>query len=143
MYFISLPQFVDLVVISLTIAGEGIGEPWGGKVWIADTIHNYASIHKLTIRETCLLRKPNRYSCWDKPSELIAKRDGFKASAKAWKDCLILARQLCDGTYYPMSTSTHYYNPKLVKKVPSFYGKLRYVRDVGNHKFFSEIINRY
>jgi spore germination cell wall hydrolase CwlJ-like protein len=127
-----------MLTIALTLAGEGIGEPWAGKVWIADTIYNYAQIRHVSAAQSCLMRKPNRYACWDAPSELVAKKRKFEATGFAWRDCLILAKMLNDGTYIPMSTSTHYLNPKTVKRVPSWKSKFRFVATIGNHDFYSE-----
>jgi hypothetical protein len=138
MYFINLPQLSDLLVIVLTISGEGIGEPWEGKVGIADSIYNYAQDHHLTIRQSCLARKPDRYSCWGNPDKLIAKTASFETTTSAWRDCMVIARWLNDGAYKPASTATHYLNPKLVKRMPAWTKKMRLIGDVGNHRFYAE-----
>jgi len=137
MYFINLPQLSDLLVIVLTIAGEGIGESWAGKVLIADSIYNYAQEHHLTIRQSCLARRPNRYSCWGEPEKLIAKTASFVTTTSAWKDCMMIARQLNAGTYRPYSRAQYYYNPKLCKK-PKHIRSMVFLLKEGNHVFFAE-----
>jgi len=136
MYFINLPQLSDLLVIVLTLAGEGIGESWEGKVWIADSIYNYAQDHRLTIRQSCLARKPDRYSCWGNPDKLIAKTASFETTANAWRDCMIIARWLNDGAYKPASTATHYANLDLCN--PKWRKNMLKIGKVGKHTFFVE-----
>jgi len=139
MTIISLPELSNPLVIVLTLAGEGIGESFQGKRMIADTIYNYAHRHNLTIRQSCLLRKPDRYSCWQDPDKLIAKTASFKTATQPWKDCMRLARALNTGEYNPSSVCTHYLNPKLVKKMPAWTKKMQLIGDVGNHRFWTEL----
>ena len=122
---INLPQLSDVLVIVLTLCGEGIGESFQGKQMIADTIHNYAEQHGITARQSCLLRRPDRYSCWANPKKLMSKMDSFRASPNDWMECIRLARALASGWYKPTSDATHYINPKLVKRMPLWAGKMR------------------
>ncbi len=137
MNIINLPQLSDLLVIVLTLYGEAGGESFEGKRWVADTIQNYAHQYNLTIRESCLLRKPNRYSCWSNPDKLIAKTASFETTTQAWRDCMMIARQLNAGTYRPYSRALYYYNPKLCKK-PKHIKSMVFLLSEGNHVFYTE-----
>jgi len=137
MYFINLPNLSDLLVIVLTLAGEGIGESWVGKVLIADSIYNYAQEHHLTVRQSCLARRPNRYSCWNEPDKLIAKTASLVTTTSAWNDCVRIARQLNAGTYRPYSRALYYYNPKLCKK-PKHIKSMVFLLKEGDHVFYTE-----
>lgn len=137
MYFINLPNLSDLLVMALTVAGEGIGESYVGKILIADSIYNYAQEHHLTIRQSCLARRPNRYSCWSDPDKLIAKTASLVTTTSAWNDCMRIARQLNDGTYRPYSRAQYYYNPKLCKK-PKHIRSMVFLLKEGNHVFYAE-----
>ncbi|MFA5321942.1 MAG: cell wall hydrolase [Smithella sp.] len=141
MFIINLLHLSDILAIAMTLAGEGIGEPWSGKLLIADAIYNYAEDHQLTIRQSCLLRKPNRFSCWDNPSKLIFKTAGYvrdKKSAKAWAECVEIAAMLDGGSYRPTSKAQFYINPKLVKKMPKHLLDMEVVARNGNHVFYAE-----
>jgi len=138
-----LQSLPDIIIIALTIFCEGEGEPFAGKILIADTIVNRALIYKKSLRNICLERrgksKFHQYSCWNNYSLVLSKLKNKKANSQAWKECLDIAKQISNPDYIPSSRVTHYLNPKLVKKLPKWTNVYNKVAVVENHIFYSEI----
>ncbi len=138
----SLLEMGQTLVVALTLMAEAEGEPWAGKVMVAETIVNFAHEKDITLKEACLWK--NRYSCWngEKRQQKLVNRtaDGTLINSQAWKDCIEQAKTVCQGNYQPSSRVTRYFNPKKLseEKVRKLRESLILVAVVANHEFYVE-----
>jgi spore germination cell wall hydrolase CwlJ-like protein len=131
-----LKQLPDVKVVALTLLAEAEGEPYPGKLMVAEVIKNRANKNCRSVREVCL--SPMQFSSWNTGTQkrrLVARLKHLKNS-QAWKDCVTLAEQICKQDYKTTTPATHYYNP--AKCSPKWAKKMDVVAEVGNHVFFAE-----
>lgn len=120
-------------LIIQTMLGEGAGEGLGGMVAIAETIRNRAAQRGLSPSQVVL--QPKQYSFWNDPDaarkwlEQNADPRAYQIASHAYEQAFNEGSQLTGG-------ATHYYNPKAVKKQPSFAKTYERKGKIGNHEFF-------
>jgi len=137
-----LIEMGQTLVVALTLLSEAEGEPWAGKMMVAETIVNFSREKNITLKEACLWK--NRYSCWngEKQQQKLVNRtaDGTLINSQAWKDCIELAKTACQGNYQTSTRATRYFNPAKLseEKVRKLRESLILVAVVANHEFYVE-----
>lgn len=130
----------EAAVVAMTVLGEAEGEPWAGKMIVAETFVNRSNASRKTLKDTCLA--PNQYACWngeERQRKLIARAAELeRINSQAWKDCKELAKCICQPGYTPSTSATHYYAPAKMDKPPWWADKMKLVAIVAGHKFFCE-----
>lgn len=105
-----LIRLLEAAVVAMTILGEAEGEPWAGKIMVAETIVNRARQSGHSLKYECL--KANQFSCWNTPEKqraLINRANSYENNSQAWRDCKEIARKVCQAGYQPL----HHCNPLL------------------------------
>jgi len=121
----------DLII--KTIIGEGSSEGLPGMIAIAETIRNRSAMRGLTPME--VVAQPKQYSFWNNPKSAQKWLDkngtgeAYQAASNAYEIAFNDNSQMTSG-------ATHYYNPKRVKKTPSFAKTYEKKGKIGNHEFF-------
>lgn len=131
-------MLTEIMIIALTLMGEAEGEPYTGKVMVAEVIINRAQVGKQSLKTVCLA--PKQFSCWNgkRSEKLIARLPTLEkqASNQAWKDCKQIAVMVCKPDYKTSTRATHYFNPE--KCNPKWAKAMWICASVGNHLFLRE-----
>lgn len=127
-------QMTEILVVALTILGEAEGEPWAGKVMVAEVICNRARASGKTMRQVCLERK--QFSCWNSGQRGMERRlcEIQTMLSPAWRDCLRLAKDVCQPGHKTCTPAMFYFNPKLAS--PKWAKAMKKIAVVGNHVFY-------
>lgn len=134
-----LIRLSEAAVVAMTILGEAEGEPWAGKVMVAETIVNRARASGHSLKYECL--KANQFSCWNgeaRQRKLINRAACYENNSQAWRDCKEIAMRVCQAGYQPTTSATHYYAPARLSNPPTWASKMKLVAIVAGHKFFCE-----
>jgi N-acetylmuramoyl-L-alanine amidase len=127
----------QMLVVALTILGEADGEPWAGKVMVAEVIVNRANASGKTLKEVCLA--PKQFSCWNGKTaqqKLVNRTANYGTLAsQSWRDCIRIARDVCQEGYKTTTPAMFYFNPKLAN--PKWAKSKRHVATVGEHQFYA------
>ena len=131
-------SFKDFEILSRTIFGEAVGEPWRGRVGVAHVILNRWKSKKWfsapTIAEVCL--KKFQFSCWNEGDPAHARMISAGGIALATSMSAAMAA-LTGEEKDPTKGATHYYadyipSPKWAEgKTPSV--------KIGRHLFFTNV----
>jgi len=128
----------DNIWAILTIKAEAGGEPFAGKVGVAEVIRNRAA-HQYnsdgTIPGTVLKRW--QFSCWNTDDQnriRVAMSDSeefvVKDCAKAWQKALNGSNTVHGAVLY--------FNPGILARDPEWVAACEQVAQIGNHRFFVE-----
>lgn len=122
----------DLYWLALTIWMEAQGEKFEGKLAVAWVIMNRKGLSS-SISDT-VLRKM-QFSCWNSDSNVRMNIDHAEESL-AWESCYRAAA----AAYFnflpdPTRGATHYLNPSVLPKLPSWYDKTKVLVVIQNHEF--------
>lgn len=143
-------------VVTLTLYGEGRGEPVEGRIAIANVIRNRVLAHRPSFghdyRSVCL--KAWAFSCWlpaggrDNYETVIGIarqwiRDAAPTGARMVQECAWIADGLLGDRFADNAArATHYYNPDAMTprgKIPSWAVGLLPVAVIGNHRFYAGV----
>lgn len=127
----AIKKMTDEIIIAATLFAEAGGEPWAGKIMVAEVMLNRAKGR--TLRQVCL--EPRQFSCWNDRRSMLRNIPAMQKTA-AWADCLRLARTIMQPGYKVTSSATHYANLKLCS--PQWVKGMVLVGAVGAHTFFRE-----
>jgi hypothetical protein len=120
--------------------GEAEGEPYAGKIMVAEVIINRARAGKQSLKAVCLAE--NQFTCWNGKhgEKLLNRLPALEKQTKnqGWKDCKRIAENVCRQDYKPSTSATHYYAPAGLKNPPKWADKMKLVAIVAGHKFFCE-----
>ena len=126
-----------LTLLAICLMLEAGGEPRSGKLAVASVIWNRAE--GKAARVEAVLTKRRQFSCLNKGlAHAAASVDRMimgQGGAEAWRECLLIAGEIMDGTFQPTVEANHYFNPS--KASPSWGEKLRGKVTIGNHLFGS------
>lgn len=122
----------DLYWLAITVLQEAAGEPHEGKLGVAWSIMNRVNKHGR--RVPAIVLAPWQYSCYNTTSptrKMITTR-----TQATWEACERAAKEAYhalapDPTY----GSTHYLNPKVLKRLPDWYRKDLVRAVLGAHHF--------
>lgn len=123
----------DLAWAVMTLDGEARGEPYAGKVAVAEVIRNRMANRYFsdgTVAGTVL--KAMQFSCWnahDPNRVVIAQLDDSDLSVR---EC-ISAWNEAEGVSLIAEGAMHYYNPSAV--TPTWISQATFSKRIGNHVF--------
>lgn len=119
-----------------TLIGEARGEPYLGKLGVAEVLRNRTLRHyssKGSVASTVLMA--NQFSCWntDDPNRLVMALiddtdPSVSACAKAWDEAAAGSNTVLGAV--------HYLNPRTVPRIPSWVAACREVAIIGAHHFY-------
>lgn len=121
--------------VALTLIGEADGEPYDGKVAVAEVIRNRARRHYNsdgTYIGTVLA--PLQFSCWNAYSDRIpaAKADDVRPDVqeclRAWQDALAGSNKALGAVLY--------FNPQ--EAAPAWVAKATFLIEIGRHRFYGD-----
>lgn len=117
-------------VVADTLYLEARGEKPCGIRAVATVIYNRAKNTGKTFEAVCL--QPFQFSCWNasKTRKITPKT---RSDTKAYKECLVIEKELLTGKFEPLGEWTHYYNPRLCNPKWARDGKNK--AQIGNHIF--------
>lgn len=96
--------------LSLTIIGEGRGEPIQGKIAIGCVIRNRVIIRGKTYEEICL--EPKQFSCWndnDPNRKLLDELAGNEILMGDFRECVWVAQGIYRGFIKDNTKRAQYY----------------------------------
>lgn len=111
--------------VAWTIYKEAEGESYVGKRAVATVIYNRSKTRHKTFSQ--IVRQPKQFSPWNSGAEPRYYPD------IEFKKCLIISKQMHNGTFIPIDNWDHFYNPQ--KCSPYWSKNLVNFRIIGNHKF--------
>ena len=126
-----------LTLLAICLMLEAGGESYQGKLAVASVIWNRAE--GKAVRVEAVLIKRRQFSCLNNgQAHAAASVDRMimgQGGTEVWRDCLLIAGEIMDGTFQPTVEASHYYNPS--KASPSWGKALRGKVTVGSHVFGS------
>lgn len=156
---LEIPEEPDIILeevrqihcIALAIYGEARGETAEGMEWVAWVVKNRATIRGITPCEVLL--QPYQFEAFNLKSKLRPLVNGaidgeitFPRMNNRWIQRKIhnIAEEVYYSTQDPTKIATHFWAPTLQtslgRQAPKWSKRLRYIRTVGNHKFYSDSI---
>lgn len=134
----SQEQLLQENIIARTIYAEGRSEGSDGMNAIATVIYNRGNGNPQKMIEE--IKKPLQFSCWNKAgaSDWTNMKQGKGSS---WDTAMSIAHSMINGTFQPVDTWNHYYNPSIADPSWGYTDKsrtqLRPFDTIGNHKFLT------
>lgn len=125
-------------VIARTIYAEGRNEPTEGLMAIATVIYNRGNGNVDNMIQA--IKNPKQFSCWNKAtsSDWTNMKQGKGTN---WGTASNIANSIINGTFQPIGSWNHYYNPKLANPYWGYVDKqktkLRPHNAIGNHIFMT------
>jgi len=116
-------------VLAKTLYFEARGEGERGMRAVATVIYNRAAGNVAKFATVCLA--PKQFSCWKSHDGLIVEPSA-PADAAAYGICIKIESEMVEGTFGPLGSWTHYYNPRGAN--PSW-ARNRPFTVIGNHNF--------
>lgn len=132
---------VNLFFLAATIYMEAANQPYAGKLAVGWTIMNRAHQARKPVARVVL--EPWQFSCWntDAPTRRMLAAlfddvdDGDRVN-QSWTECQRVAASVFYGIEAdPTKGATHYLNPKVLTKLPSWYSSDKVTATVGDHEF--------
>lgn len=117
---------------------ESRGEPFEGKVAVAEVIRNRMQSGKFgkTATEVCLA--PYQFSGWNTKDVNRTKALLLDGTDAEYLSCLDAWHQALDHRTDSVRGAVLYYNPKIVKTPPNWADPKKFVVKIGSHEFFTE-----
>ena len=135
---LSVRQSPLWVQIALTLYGEARGEPYRGKVAVAEVMKRRNSDGQLWND----ILAPYQFSCWNRNDPnlpLIQKAD---IKDKTFQTCVEVAHAVIAGTVQDSSNgATHYYAFNSMSKPPYWAADMDVVAQIENHRFLKERVH--
>lgn len=127
-----LPLVTQEQWLAMTVYMEAEGEPFDGKLAVAQVIRNRAKARNLSLADVVL--QPMQFSCWNTDAPTRRKLDNPHPAF--WDEC-------CRAALYvgPDATqgATHYLNERVVLResghLPSWFDPAKVTYRIGNHTF--------
>ena len=121
-----------LETVAYTLWGEARNQSYAGKYAVASVIWHRANAKPANFQKVCLSRK--QFSCWRKGVFTQASPDLKKPlDRQAWRDCVMLASLMCDGSFMPSLTGQHYHEASIM---PKWAVNRTMIASVDNHVFY-------
>lgn len=135
----------ETMVLVLTLLWEAGGEGPDGIRAAASVIWNRAHGDPQKLTAVCLAEK--QFSCWNNRSHdaysvgmaYAMETHHHIPNKQALDVCVWVAKDMLAGTFRPTIRATHYFNPRLLKRPPSWARKLWFVKRIGKHRFYREV----
>lgn len=130
-------NFIEAVMwMTLNVYFEARGEEQRGMMDVVHVVHNRCQIRKMTVPE--VIKQSNQFSWVNKNAEvqrLVNNTSLVYDLIRCIKAVYLAEAERLQGDNRGMID--HYFNPNRV--LPSWAKKLKHVRDVGNHTFYTSI----
>jgi len=125
------PAIDPVDVLARTIYAEARGESRLGRLAVASAIYNRANGDASKMIQVVL--RPKQFTPWNKG------RIPPQGSGEIWNECVKIAHSMIDGTFQPVTTHTHYYNPRMAKPGWAYMpkGQHRKFIQIGSHRFLT------
>lgn len=126
----------DVICLAQNIYHEARGEEYEGKVLVGQVTLNRVKSHKW--RDTICGVVYQKYQFEWVGLEMFMDMSTQK-ERNSFMESIVIAQGVIDGSIPDISKNAdHYYNPKVVKREPSWPSKMTLVQVVGNHKFYQD-----
>ena len=120
----------NLVWLAFCIYFEAMGEPAEGRVAVGHVIMNRVEKSGTSVKDVVV--KPWQFSWLNSGRPAIKDYESFVACCRSAIECL---EQRMDGK--DLFGADHYFNP--AKANPSWARKMKFVAEIGGHKFFRSV----
>lgn len=123
-------EVAEVDAIARTLYAEARGEGAKGIRAVASVIYNRAAGDPDKLMQ--VVRAPFQFTPWNKGQ--IPPR----GSGAMWDECLRVAKAMYAGTFAPITSHTHYYNPKQANPSWAYIkGARRPYTQIGQHRFLT------
>jgi len=134
-------EWPGMLVLASTVLGEAAGEPYEGKLAVADVILNRVRDARWPDSPEDVCLQHLQFSCWNVGSPTLPKMFNPKqfVTEGVWSDCL---RAAMEATWQPQQSDTlvhganHYLNPRALSKLPKWASDDKIVAQIGRHVFY-------
>ena len=129
--------FIEAIVwMTLNVYFEGRGEPIRGQMDIVHVVQNRAEIRKQSVKEVITASKQFSWVNKDATVQRLVNNTSLVYDLIRCINSVYMAQaeRVSGGSRDDID---HYFNPHVV--MPVWAKRLRHVRDVGNHAFYSSI----
>ena len=124
--------------IALTVWQEAQGEPYPGKLAVANVIMNRSNEWMKSISDIVLAKW--QFSAWNTDSPTRLSLDSIDSASPVWRGC---HKAACSAFYHleedPTKGALHYLNVDVVRKatgtLPSWFDESKITVIIGNHTF--------
>lgn len=137
-----LRKLSEVDLLACFIWGEARGEKVEGRLAVAHVVLNRVktqSYYGGTIQDVLL--KPGHFTCFKENDPNLAQLLKIRSSDKEFALCKAIAELATRGHLKndPTGGATHFHR---VNSTPAWAPKLTYLRQIGNHVFYRETLNR-
>lgn len=134
----------DIDIMTATLWMEARGEPDEGIQAVANVILNrykskkwFAKIDGVaSIANVCL--KEKQFSCWNKGDQCDTKLPEANHQSLQWKKCAEFATMAANDVLPDITGGADHYFAVSMKKAPSWAAKMKFLCQIGNHRFYKE-----
>jgi len=129
-----LPIVDDLLWLAMTVYMEAEGETYLGKLAVAFVVMNRARKGRLSVSDVIL--RDRQFSAWNADSPTRLRLDLLTPTDPVWRDC----HKAACAAYYdladdPSKGASHYLNPAVLPKLPSWWDESKVTATIGRHRF--------
>lgn len=131
---------LEMMVLVLTLMWEAGAAGPDGIRGAASVIWKRAHGDPTKLAAVCLAEQ--QFSCWNNRNHdaysvgLAWGAASRVADKRVLAVCTWVAKDMLAGTFKPTIDATHYFNPRLLKRPPSWAKKLWFVKRIGKHRFY-------
>ena len=127
----------EITLLAILLMLEAGGEPYAGKIMVAEVVQNRRMKSGKSWTETMLA--PKQFSCFNnrkKLNKMLVDIDkGKYRNDQIFNDCLLIAKTYVNGKVITTTSATHYYAPGRLKAPPYWAASMDEVARVGGHVF--------
>jgi len=127
----------EITLLAILLILEAGGEPYAGKIMVAEVVQNRRVKSGKSWTETMLA--PKQFSCFNnrkKLNKMLEDIDkGKYRNDQIFNDCLLIAKTYVNGKVITTTPATHYYAPDRLKKAPYWVADMREVERIAGHIF--------
>jgi N-acetylmuramoyl-L-alanine amidase len=128
-----------IFVLALAVYREAAGEPWPGKLAVAQVIENRVNDPRWPGDYRDVILQPWQFSAFNKSDPQVTRFPNAK-NDRAWEECVRAAWTVLDDPHDFANGSNHYLNPETVLKVsgklPDWATPEAKVLTIGAHDFY-------
>ena len=127
----------EITLLAILLFLEAGGEPYAGKIMVAEVVQNRRVKSGKSWKETMLA--PKQFSCFNnrkKLNKMLVDIDkGKYRDDQIFNDCLMIAKTYVKGNIMTTTPATHYYAHDRLKAPPCWAASMDEVARVGGHVF--------
>lgn len=131
---------IAFACMALTIYHEARGEPLAGQVMVAQVLYNRADHNIERVCHETL--KPKQFSWTNdlvvyRHKKPVLQKDGEPTDEKAWKQSVMIAREILTGRVPDMTGGATYYHARRV--APTWRMQMVRTKSIGHHVFYRNV----